>query len=113
MRALRRLDLKRSQTILARVKKWAKKIASDKRVLKILLFGSFAQGQHSEASDVDILIVGNFTERFLDRGNKFLIKTDLPIELFCYTPLEIQSMKKENNVFIQNALEKSTRLYSA
>jgi hypothetical protein len=60
------------------------------------LYGSFAKGEIHEGSDIDLIIVGNFKERFFDRIGKILELTDLPIEPLVYTREEFDKMRRDN-----------------
>jgi len=63
----------------------------------MILFGSFAQRDINEGSDVDIIVIADFEEPFLDRIKLLLDLNDnigLPIEPIGYTPEEFQKMQK-------------------
>ncbi|TFG05751.1 MAG: nucleotidyltransferase domain-containing protein [Promethearchaeota archaeon] len=72
----------------------------------VILFGSRARGDFTQFSDVDLIIIGEFTERFLDRPLKLLTKNNTPynFEIFCYTELEFDSMFKCGNVLVLDAI---------
>lgn len=65
----------------------------------VYLYGSFAKGEVHEGSDIDLIIVGDFGERFFDRIGKILELTDLPIEPLVYTRAEFKEMMKDNLFF--------------
>jgi len=62
----------------------------------VYLYGSFATGEIHEGSDIDLIIVGDFKERFFDRIGKILELTDLPIEPLVYTRAEFDKMMRGN-----------------
>lgn len=76
------------------------------------LFGSFARGDIHEGSDIDLLIVGDFRERFHERIFRVLQMNDedLPLAPLCYTPAELRGMQAEANPFIEEALGTAKRL---
>lgn len=78
----------------------------------VYLFGSFARGDIHEGSDIDLLIVGDFLERFHERIFRVLLMNDknLPLAPLCYTPQEIERMQAEANPFIEEALATGKRL---
>ena len=78
----------------------------------VYLFGSFARGDIHEGSDIDLLIVGDFRERFHERIFRVLQMNDeeLPLAPLCYTPAELQAMQAEANPFIEEALDTAKRL---
>lgn len=65
----------------------------------VYLYGSFEKGEVHEGSDIDLIIVGDFGERFFDRIGKILELTDLPIEPLVYTRAEFKEMMKDNLFF--------------
>jgi len=73
------------------------------------LFGSFAKGEIHEGSDIDLIVVGDFKERFFERIGKIIEMTDLPIEPLVYTKEEFEEMKK-NNPFIKDILRNAKKL---
>ncbi|MFQ6119928.1 MAG: nucleotidyltransferase domain-containing protein [Methanosarcinales archaeon] len=105
MYKLCRIDIERSKETYEELRDFIKNIKNLYPIKEVYLFGSFARGDFNEGSDIDLLIIGDFKERFLDRPDKFLELTDLPIEAFCYTEKEIQKMKKRNNRFVEEALK--------
>ena len=73
---------------------------------RVYLFGSFARGDIHEGSDIDLIIVGDFSERFHERIYRVLLLDDhnLPLAPLCYRPEEIEQMQGEGNPFILGAL---------
>ncbi|MDY7033586.1 MAG: nucleotidyltransferase domain-containing protein [Thermodesulfobacteriota bacterium] len=72
---------------------------------EIYLFGSSAKGDLHEGSDIDLLIIGDFKEKFFDRIGTILELTDLPIEPLVYTVEEFEEMKTSQNPFILEVLK--------
>ncbi len=68
------------------------------------LRGGRRRGQRHEGSDIDLVIVGDFQERFHERIGRILALTDLPIEPLVYTREEFEAMKKGGNPFIKEVL---------
>ncbi|MEW6328558.1 MAG: nucleotidyltransferase domain-containing protein [Candidatus Micrarchaeota archaeon] len=110
MRRTSRLDIGRSKEIRDEVKSFARKLARAFRVKNIYMFGSFARGDYSEASDIDLLIIGDFPGNIMDRYASVRGLTKLPIEPFCYTQDEVEEMKKDKNPLLMNAL-RGERIY--
>ena len=71
----------------------------DENTVKIVLFGSLAEGRAVPGSDADILILLKRDERrFIDRIPEYIEKfseIDFPIEVFPYTIEEINPLVKE------------------
>jgi predicted nucleotidyltransferase len=80
----------------------------------IVLFGSFATNSINEGSDVDILVVADFQEDFLDRIRRLMDmnRFGIPIEPVGYTLEEFREMKMRKNAFILEVLEKGKVMYS-
>jgi predicted nucleotidyltransferase len=92
-------------------------LAKDHLEIKtIILFGSFALGTQSRRSDVDLAIVMETSESFLNRGKvihgKILkIFKPYPVDFLIYTPEEFERMKVSGNRFIKKILEAGKVLY--
>jgi len=68
---------------------------------KIILFGSLAQGEVHEWSDLDLAIIKESREKFYDRIGEVLTMVDSKVGLnvVVYTPQEAQRMTEEDNYF--------------
>lgn len=104
MYALRRVDPARCEELLRKVKEFAQKLRDLFPIKKIYLYGSLARGEVHEGSDIDLIIVGDFKERFFERIGKILDFTDLPIKPLVYTPEEFEAMRVSGNPFIEEVL---------
>lgn len=71
---------------------------------------SDARGEVHEGSDIDLVVIGDFTERLFDRIGLILDMTDLPIEPLVYTPAEFEEMKGSGNPFVAELLKAAIRL---
>jgi len=78
----------------------------------VYLFGSFATGNIHEGSDIDLVLVGQFKERFQERIFRVLELNDenLPIEPLCYRPDELEAMIQEGNPFVLEVLKTGREL---
>ena len=94
-----------SAFLMAEITAFAEILRSRMDVERIILFGSVARGDFNEGSDVDLLIIGNFTERFHKRAVDIIGITDLPIEPVCYTRDEFAEMLRKKNPFVLSACE--------
>ena len=112
MSVLRRVDLERREDILRGLERLVRRLKETLPLKQILLFGSFATGKIHEGSDIDLVLVGQFTERFQERIFRVLELNDegLPIEPLCYTPDEFEAMIQEENPFILEVLRTGKRL---
>ena len=85
---------------------------------KIILFGSYAYGEPKSNSDIDLLIIKETSERFIDRWSTVRrILTDskrtIPIETLILTPQELSERLEKGDQFFADILEKGEVLYAA
>ncbi|MFQ6073610.1 MAG: nucleotidyltransferase domain-containing protein [Candidatus Bathyarchaeia archaeon] len=113
MLKLRRVDIEKSEEILRKINDYINEVVKRLNPHLVILFGSFATGDINEGSDIDILVVANFKEDFLDRIRTLMdINTfKMPIEPVGYTPEEFDEMKNRKNAFIMEVLEKGKVMY--
>ena len=95
------------------VKRFINLIVKKFNLKKIIIFGSSARGDYHKGSDLDLIIVGEFKERFIDRIGKIieLNDTNLEIDAMVYTEEEFQKMIQERRPFIEQALEEGIVVY--
>ncbi len=85
---------------------------------KVILFGSHAYGDPEPDSDIDLLIIKETSERFIDRWvtvQRLLTGThrSLPVETLVLTPQEIEERLAIGDQFIMEILEKGEVLFAA
>lgn len=81
---------------------------------KIILFGSLAQGDVHEWSDIDLVIIKETEERFIKRLHnvRLMTRPTEAVDFIVYTPREISGMQKEGRRFlIKEILERGQVLY--
>jgi len=80
---------------------------------KIILFGSAARGDADEYSDIDLIVVKETDRRFIQRlvDISAFISPYISVDVFVYTPGEIEAMVEDGNPFIERALEEGKVLY--
>ncbi len=91
-----------------------KKLISNLNVKAVILFGSRARGDWTLWSDYDLLIIADFSEKYIDRIKKVLeIIGDAPLDIepHPYTLQEAIEMLKKGNPIIVDALEEGKILY--
>lgn len=110
MYKLCRVNIADSQELLGRIKDFALYLKKVLPVKEIYLYGSFAKNEIHEGSDIDVIIIGDFRERFFDRIGKILDLTDLPIEPLVYTEEEFEKLKQSENPLILEVLKTGIRL---
>lgn len=83
-------------------------------IKKIILFGSLAKGRVTLTSDIDLVIIRNTKQRFLNRLGAIYkqIKPNIAVDILVYTPQEINKMKHWNS-FIKRVFREGKVLYEA
>ncbi len=91
-----------------------KKIAGDIKqarphVKKVLLFGSFARGDYTPESNVDImLIIERSDTHFIKRADEFIdffIKIPFDVNMLVYTESEVGGMKDRISRIMETSIE--------
>jgi uncharacterized protein len=97
------------------IRAFSNAIAREFRPRKIVLFGSYAYGNPTDDSDVDVLVIMPFHRK---RGRKSLeirqrIPADFPLDLIVRTPRFIARRLQWGDCFIQEILARGDVLYEA
>lgn len=79
---------------------------------RIILFGSHARGE--PAGDIDVVIIKDTTERFLDRLGAVYERWSLPVaaDILVYTPAEWDRMIQEERGFIMRVVKEGREIYA-
>ena len=83
------------------LKRIVKVISTSYKPEKLILFGSLANGEVHEWSDIDLAVVKNTSKRFIDRIGELLqlIRPKVSLNIVVYTPSEVKNMEKNKNYF--------------
>lgn len=92
------------------------KLKNEYKPLKIILFGSYAYGNPTGDSDIDLLILKNTTEKRVDRfvQVKKIIYSPVrkvPVSPLVYTPTELEERLRIGDDFIKEIIKKGVVLY--
>ena len=103
------------QEIFEQLKKIADRLKRSYRAEKVILFGSYATGDATEDSDVDLFIIALTNERFFERMASVRrlirdLRNGLPIAPIVLTPEEIEERTKMGDQFIAEILEEGLTL---
>ncbi len=97
--------------------KAVERIVSALRPEKIILFGSYAHGNPTPDSDVDLLVIlelqGDYKKKYR-AISELLYPRQFPVDIILRTPKEIEEALrggKDNSFFIREILEKGKVLY--
>lgn len=114
MSKLCRVNLERSEEIFSKIEEYKQIVIEKLKPHAIILYGSFARRDFNEGSDIDIVVVADFKESFLDRIKLLLDLNDkirLPLEPVGYTLEEFSKMFLKENNFILEVVQKGKVLY--
>ncbi len=81
---------------------------------KIFLFGSYANGQPNDDSDIDLLVVKDTNEPRFQRNvavQRLLIGTKIPVDVLVYTNEEFEREKSVHLSFVNTAIMEAKLLY--
>lgn len=103
------------EQVRRRLRGWAQSLASRPDVLRVVLFGSFARGDATAASDADVLIVLRDSPlRFHERIAEFQPSgLGVCVDVFPYTLEETQRSLKEGWGVAPPAVAEGETLYAA
>lgn len=91
-----------------------KRLVSELKPEKIILFGSYAYGNPTPDSDVDLLVVmdtkASYKERYLAVA-RLLRPRLFPVDIIVKTPKEIEEALKTNSFFTKEIYTKGVVLY--
>lgn len=82
---------------------------------KVILFGSAARGDADAESDLDVIVIKETEESFVERLEVMakLCPPGVHADILVYTPEEIRTMVEEGNPFITQALREGKLVYEA
>jgi len=80
---------------------------------KIMLFGSYAKGDPSFESDIDLLVIVDTNQSTWDLAVEIslAVKHSFPMDIIVRTPQEIDRRLQYGDVFIKNIMETGKILY--
>ena len=110
--------MKGSPEVRAMVQAMVEKIVSDYMPQKVIVFGSYVYGTLHRDSDIDLLIVKDTPERFLDRwvAVRHILSDPtrtVPLETLVLTPEEVDRRLAIGDQFVAEILEKGEVLYAS
>lgn len=101
------------QNLEKELKRILKVIIKEYQPEKIILFGSLANNNIHEGSDIDLVVIKDSSQRYFDRVNEVmhLIHPREALDLFVLTPLEVQKALDEKNPYYEEIVDKGKVLY--
>lgn len=82
---------------------------------RVILFGSYARGTVTEDSDVDLLVIGPFEGRSVDRSVEIRmeLRPRFPMDLLVRTPEKVRERIQMGDEFMREIVEEGKILYEA
>ncbi len=107
-------EIKR-QEIFDRIKAISKRLKDEYHAERVILFGSYAKGEITRDSDVDILVIAPTKERFFNRMATVLehvrdLYEGLALSPIVLRPEEVEERLKVGDQFVQEILEEGVEL---
>ena len=98
-----------------RIEEFGRRIGREFGAEKVVLFGSYARGTVTEDSDVDLLVIGPFEGRSVDRSVEIRMKLRprFPVDLLIRTAEKVQQRIQMGDEFRREILEEGKVLYEA
>jgi predicted nucleotidyltransferase len=99
-----------NEAIYKRLQKISNRIKREYSAEKVILYGSYARGEETEDSDVDILVIAQTDERMFERMATVSrivrdLRNGLPISPIVLTPEELRHKLDIKDAFIQTIME--------
>jgi len=95
------------------IKRFSRQIGEQFHAERVILFGSYAQGNATADSDVDLLVIVPFKGRSVDKSVEIRMKLrpQFPIDILIKTPEKVHQRIQMGDDFIREILEKGKVLY--
>lgn len=99
----------------SQIQAFSQQIAEKFQPERIILFGSYASGQPTEDSDVDLLVILPFEELPVQKAITIRqqIQSSFPLDLIARTPEQIQQRLEMGDFFIRDIMQNGCVLYEA
>jgi uncharacterized protein len=99
----------------AHIEKLCERIAHEFRPEKIILFGSYAYGNPTPDSDVDLLVVMPYSGSALHKAGEILsqLQVWMPVDVIVRSAEDIRQRLKLGDRFMQEVLERGKIMYEA
>jgi predicted nucleotidyltransferase len=98
-----------------KIKKFGRQIGEQFGAEKVILFGSYARGSVTADSDVDLLVIGPFKGKSVDKSVEIRLKLrpQFPVDILIRTAEKVQKRVKMGDCFMREILEEGKVLYEA
>jgi len=101
--------------LMKQIEEFSVRIGLEFGAERVILFGSYARGIVTKDSDVDLLVIGLFEGRSVDKSVEIRMKLrpGFPIDLLVRTPKNVRQRIEMGDDFMREILEEGKVLYEA
>jgi predicted nucleotidyltransferase len=101
--------------IYERLQKISERLKKEYNAEKVILFGSYARGEATRDSDVDLFIIAHTNDRFFERMATVLgivrdLYKGLALSPIVLRPEEVEERLKKGDQFVQGILEEGIEI---
>jgi predicted nucleotidyltransferase len=98
---------------MSQIEGFSRRIGREFDAERVILFGSYAHEAVTEDSDVDLLVIGPFEGRSVDRSVQIRMKLrpGFPVDLLVRTPEKVRERIQMGDEFMRGILEEGKVLY--
>jgi len=102
-------------TDISAIQTYASRVASEIKPLKIILFGSYANGHPGPDSDVDLLVIMPPRERSVYESTRIQIKfpAPFPLDLLVRSPEKVRERIALGDCFLRDIVTQGHVLYES
>lgn len=100
---------------MSQIKEFGQRIGREFDAEQVILFGSYARGTVTEDSDVDLLVIGPYDGKSVDRSVQIRLKLrpPFPVDLLIRTAEAVRQRIQMGDNFLQEIVEEGMVLYEA
>jgi predicted nucleotidyltransferase len=97
------------------IEEFGRRVGEEFAAERVILFGSYARGNASPDSDVDILVIGAFEGRSVDKSVeiRMRLRPGFPMDLLVRTPEKVRERIEMGDAFMREILDQGKVLYEA
>lgn len=104
-----------TQDIMERLKAISERLKKEYKAKQVILFGSYAKGEATEDSDIDLLVIAPTQERFYHRMATALalvrdLYRGLPISPIVLRPEEVEERRKRGDQFVEEIVREGVEI---
>ncbi len=98
-----------------KIEEFGRRIGREFDAERVILFGSYARGAVTKDSDVDLLVIGPFEGRSVDRSVqiRMQLRPGFPVNLVLRTAEKVRERLAMGDDFMRDILEEGKVLYEA